>query len=75
MSPISASAAVLKTAMAMPDSPISIVKNRKESPARNANDAAAKSVRPATRIGRRPKRSASCPRNRPASAMPPIVAY
>ena len=75
MSPMSASAPVLKIPMATPDSAIRAQKNRKELPARNRYDEAAKSVRPATMVVLRPYRSARCPSKNPAMAMPPIVAY
>ena len=74
-SPMSASAPVLKMPMATPDSPISAAKNRNDSPAVNRKQAAAKSVRPAMIVARRPSRSASEPRNSAEIAMPPIVAY
>ena len=75
MSPMSASAPVLNTPMAMPDSPISTAKNRKVSPAAKRNEAPAKTVSPMMMVPRCPKRSASVPRPRPASAIPAIVAY
>ena len=59
MSPMSASAPVLKTPMASPDRPSSTAKNRNVSPAASRKQAAANSVRPTTIVGRRPNRSAS----------------
>ena len=75
MSPISASAPVLNTPIASPDTPSITAKNENVSPAARRKHAAAKSVRPMTIVGRRPNRSASCPSIRPASAIPVIVAY
>ena len=75
MSPTSASAPVLNTPMARPERPMRTTKKRKLVPAANRNDAAAKAMSPMTIVRRRPRRSASVPRNRPATAMPAIVAY
>ena len=54
ISPISASAPVLKMPMAAPDSAINTQKNRKELPAMKRYEEAAKSVRPATIVVFRP---------------------
>ena len=75
MSPMSARAPVLKMPIASPETPNSTAKNRNVSPLASRKQAAANSVRPTTIVGRRPNRSASEPRNRPATAMPVIVAY
>ena len=72
---MSASAPVLKTPIAIPDSPSRAAKNTNESPAVIRKQAAAKSVRPAMIVRRRPMRSASCPSSNAATAIPPIVAY
>jgi hypothetical protein len=58
MSPMSASAPVLKMPIAIPENAISTEKNRNEVPARNRYDAAAKSVRPRTIVDLRPYLSA-----------------
>ncbi len=75
MSPMSASAPVLNTPMARPDRPSITAKNRNELPEASRKQAAANSIRPTTMVRRRPRRSASWPRKRPAMAMPAIVAY
>jgi hypothetical protein len=74
-SPMSASAPVLKTPIAIPDSPSSTAKNTNELPIVMRKHAAAKSVRPVMIVRRRPIRSASCPSSIAAIAIPPIVAY
>ena len=58
MSPISASAPVLKIPMAMPESAINTQKNTNEFPARNRNEVAAKSVKPIRMVDFLPYRSA-----------------
>ena len=58
ISPMRASAPVLKMPIAMPESAISAEKNTNEVPARNKYDAAAKSVRPITIVDLRPYLSA-----------------
>ena len=58
MSPMRASAPVLKIPIAMPESAISTEKNTKEVPARNKYDAAANSVRPTMIVHLRPYLSA-----------------
>jgi hypothetical protein len=75
MSPMSASAPVLKIPMASPDKPIRAAKNRKASPTANRKHAQAKSISPATIVRRRLKRSANWPKNSPAAAIPAMVAY
>ncbi len=58
ISPIKASAPVLKMAIAMPDSAINTQKKRNDVPARNRNDAAANSIKPTRIVVFRPNRSA-----------------
>ncbi len=72
---MSASAPVLKTPIAIPDSPSRTAKNTNELTVVIRKQAAAKSVRPAMIVRRRPMLSASCPSTNAATAMPPIVAY
>ena len=75
MSPINASAPVLKMPIARPDSPSRTAKNHSVFPADSRKQAAANSTRPTTIVRRRPNRSASDPSTRPATAIPVIVAY
>jgi hypothetical protein len=75
ISPIRASAPVLKIAIATPDKAISTQKNRNDDPARKRNDAAANNIKPIRIVVFRPNRSARCPRRKPATAIPDIVAY
>jgi hypothetical protein len=74
-SPMSASAPVLNIPIAIPDSAIRAAKNTKFWPNANRKHAVANNVSPSRIVCRLPNRSASCPSVRPASAMPPIVAY
>ena len=75
MSPMSASAPVLNTPIAMSGTPSSTRRTGTSRPRRRGSDAAANSVRPTMIVGRRPRRSASYPSIKPASAIPAIVAY